>query len=727
MSNAAERTYCGVCVRLRDAVAYFEVRGQFDGTSILDLSHSSHALFPPHGEVELRPTPANPASRGDWMAFGVESYGPPAHAKFRAVHARRLLPFEDLADLGDPELVRSLLVEDGRVEDFAGPRYVRVGDREMVRIDIRQFTDGRWRASRETDLSSLPLWEYRPELRLTVSDSAGTTSVVDARTPLRQTGTTLWTSDADIVRRIVVAMRDKSDSEDAARRQFADALLRYADQLERGAELSGRGADPFAARRVLRLRRVASVLRDQQDLLQEYFDFLREDPEVKALIEQKIATAVEAETASQRASIRQALMLELNREMADIRDRRRAELEKSIGELSTEMMENLERQAAARSAKVDRQIAEREKGGLEELEHALGGKRAALEAEVSALESRRSALAADTATLEQAKEAFNAELRSLSEQQNRATEIVEKWTSIASALGAAPDSFTIARTSIPLPDRASEPPPQSLQPGDFENAVAGCSLLTDAGKNMLVRLAALMLAGEIPLLHGPECDDFIEIAQIFLSGGRNARLEADPTIIAFDDLWLRPGTQVATPIRQAVAEASADPARTHLCVISKADLSGARFWYPALAEKARRAELPPRLLICATLKDAKSEEATELVGLGLLLDIKDVIAPKASTVAPAMLRGPNAKIFELQVDLQRPDITSAVQLLASIGVPLGIREAERVARIFVAAGLLMKPAQAEALAQSVASRLSAAPQSSRSENNVIPLGGSARA
>ncbi len=55
MSNAGERTYCGVCVRLRDRVAFFDVRGQFDGASIRDLSHSSRALFPPSGEVELGP------------------------------------------------------------------------------------------------------------------------------------------------------------------------------------------------------------------------------------------------------------------------------------------------------------------------------------------------------------------------------------------------------------------------------------------------------------------------------------------------------------------------------------------------------------------------------------------------------------------------------------------------------------------------------------------------
>ena len=238
MSSARELTYFGVCVRLRNGSAYLEVRGQSDGDSIRDLSHSSHNMFPPQGEVELRANPATPVSRGDWMAFGVESFGPPGHTKFRTVEACRLLPFEDLTDIGDAESIRCLLVEDGRAEDFPGSRYVRIGEREMVRIDAEQGRDGRWRVSHETDLSALPVWEYRPELRLAMNDGARAVIVVDTRTAFRQIGATNWSSDAEVIRRIIGGMRAKTDSDDSARRQFAGAMLRYAEQLERGTESS---------------------------------------------------------------------------------------------------------------------------------------------------------------------------------------------------------------------------------------------------------------------------------------------------------------------------------------------------------------------------------------------------------------------------------------------------------------------------------------------------------
>ena len=201
MHNDTERAFYGVCVRLRDGIAYFEVRGQFDGASPRDLSHSSHNLFPPHGEVEVRCDPANPVGRGDWLAFRTEQYGPPGHVKFRGLDPSRLLPFEDLSDVGDAESVRRLLVEDGRVNDYSGSRYVRIGDREMVLVDIRQGEDRRWRIQPQTDLWRLAVWEYRSELRLIVRDGSNDIPIVDPNAEIRQVGTVMWSSDAELFAR----------------------------------------------------------------------------------------------------------------------------------------------------------------------------------------------------------------------------------------------------------------------------------------------------------------------------------------------------------------------------------------------------------------------------------------------------------------------------------------------------------------------------------------------
>jgi predicted transcriptional regulator len=726
VSHDTELTFCGVCVRLRDGMAHLEVRGQFEDGSTRDVSQSSYGLFPPHGQVELRSDPAAPVARGDWFAFRAEPFGPPTNIKFRAVDSSRLLPFEDMANVADVGAVRRLLIDEGRIIDFPGPRYVRIGEREMVLVDMRQGADGRWRVDPEADLWKLPVWEFKPALCLIVCDGAKEISVIDPRAGLRQIGTVMWSSDADLLRKLIAAMRDKSHEEDDVRSKFTDAVLQLAAQLESRAETSGAGIDFFLAQRVQRLREVAATLRGHPDVLQEYFDFLRQDPEVKALIEQKMAAAVETEIARQRAAIRETLTQELDREIENERARRKAELEKSIGELETDSMNELDRRLADRSAEVDRKVAEHEAQGLDELGRTLGAKRSALEADLSSLADRDSALEAEIAEQEKTKHILHAELRDLDEQQQRAIATVERWTSIASAasaLGNGPASSAGFRTSVPAPDRAGDPAPRQLRPEEFRAAVADCHLLTDAGKDALVQIAASMLAGEVPLLHGQECDDFIEIVQSFVAGGRHFRLEADPTIISFDDLWIRPGTQVATPLRQAVDDATG----TQLCVISKADLSGARFWYPPLADRARRSELPTHLLFCATLKDPKSEEAMEIIKTGLSFEATGLIAPKASVAAPLVLTGPTAEIFELHIENRSFDLAPAVGVLGTIAARLGICDAERIARIFAASRLLMRSDEADKFARDVAFRLAAAPVSERADTNVISLGGSSRA
>jgi hypothetical protein len=661
------------------------------------------------------------------MAFGVESYGPPGHTKYRAIYACALPQLEDLTVVGDSEAIRRLLVEDGLAESSAGLRYFRTAEREMVAVSIAQDSDGYWRASPARDLSRLPILECLPELCISANDGSKIITLLDARSPFRQIGTTNWSSDADVLRKIIVAMRDKTDPEDAARRQFADALFRYADQLERNAPEGDRGFDPFAARRILRVHRIASTLREKQEVLQDYFDFLKSDPEVRALIDGRIAAEVERQAGVERDLLREVLKLELEREISELRTRRQSELEKTIGELGTEMMSDLEKRTEARSIEIEQHIAEVEKRGLTELEASLGAKSSSLQAEVQALDARRAALGSETAELEGTRDALRTEIRILTEQQNRATEVVERWTSVATTLGNGPDAFAITQASVPTAQETAVRTPQRLRGGDFGQVVAGCSLLTEAGKEMLIRFVALMQAGEIPLLHGSQCEDFIEIARSLVSGGRLARLEADPTIISFDDLWIRPGTHVTTPLRQAAADAVGEAPKNCLCVISKADLSGARFWYPALADRSGRGQLPPGLLICATLKDPESEESAEFAKAGLLLEASDLIAPKAGAVAPAMLTGPSSKLFELEIESRPTDLTAAVTLLASMAMPLGIREAKRVARIFVAAGTLMEPAHAEELARSAALRILGMAASTATTGNVIPLGGSARA
>ncbi|MBQ4797291.1 hypothetical protein F9U41_25095, partial [Pectobacterium versatile] len=73
---------------------------------------------------------------------------------------------------------------------------------------------------------------------------------------------------------------------------------------------------------------------------------------------------------------------------------------------------------------------------------------------------------------------------------------------------------------------------------------------TPDGKSLMEQFLALMLAGECPLLYGSETQDFLVIAESLISSGRSIRQIADPTTITYEDLWVRAGNHLATPLYQ---------------------------------------------------------------------------------------------------------------------------------------------------------------------------------
>jgi hypothetical protein len=115
----------------------------------------------------------------------------------------------------------------------------------------------------------------------------------------------------------------------------------------------------------------------------------------------------------------------------------------------------------------------------------------------------------------------------------------------------------------------------------------------------------------------------------------------------------------------------------------------------------------------------------------IVLDIEGAIAPKAAAVAPAVLHGQNSKRFDLDIWNRPTDISAAVPILASLTSPLGIREAERVARIYVSALLALKAPDAEAFAREAAAQISSTVPPTDTSGipglKVVPLGGAVRA
>jgi hypothetical protein len=424
MPSERQTSFIGICVRTSDAAAFLDVRLQRHGAAIRDVSGSSRLLFPPRGEVEIARTSAA-LSVGDWVAFEVVSDAPQGASVLRVVEYRRLLPLEDLTELGSSEAVRRLLVEDGRANGVPGEVMIRVGERELVRIELVCEPDGRWRAAASEELRRLPVWRFDPKLCLSVSDAAHGMTVVDPSERFVQIGTLDWSRDADFVRRIIRSLTRVEAGEDEALRRFAEALGRFAAGLERGG--APKSADPRIAQEILRIRNLAALLRDEQDLLRGYYEALRNDAEVKSLLEAEVSAIARQTVEAERRILLDKLSVELEQDLAALRAQREVEIRRSGQEFGSEMARALERHRAADIAELEVALAERERQGREELEATLGAQRSALDAEVSKLEDQRGALFKQVELLGQRERELSASLEALTARETSVLENLERF------------------------------------------------------------------------------------------------------------------------------------------------------------------------------------------------------------------------------------------------------------------------------------------------------------
>jgi chromosome segregation ATPase len=421
MPAERQTSFIGICVRLADSAARIDVRMQRHGTTIRDVSGSSRLLFPPTGEVELADA-AGSLAIGDWVAFHVVSDAPQGASVPRVTEYRRLLPLEDFSELGSSEKARRLLVEDGRADSLPGEIMARLGEREMVRLKLVRESDGLCRAAATEPMRSLPVWRFDPKLCIPVAGGTQPASILDPSERFAQVGTLDWSRDADFVRRIIRSLTRAEAGEDEALRRFAEALGRFADGLERGAARRNL-VDARVAQEILRIRDLASMLREEQDVLAAYYEALRDDPEVESLLEIKVGEVAQQTIEAERNTIVERLTAEFEQDLAAMRAERVDEIRNSVRQLGGEMARELERRRSVRLAEFETELAERRRQGREELDATLGRERAALEADVASFSEQRVALFNQVELLGQRERDLSASIEALS---GREAEVEQK-------------------------------------------------------------------------------------------------------------------------------------------------------------------------------------------------------------------------------------------------------------------------------------------------------------
>ncbi len=651
--------YAGQCIKRHDVnmtVKVIAIRSQ-EGWSLLDAPHK---LFPKTGEVEVRLLPASRPHQNDWVSFQIAQKAP--RGKWRASIYRNLLPFLDLRDTGSLDALRSRLTEEG-VEgpDHAGFWVIRYSEDHIIKLTLMRSSDNRYRMATGEHFY---VYIYESEFMYWMPSNEGKVFLYELKRGIECQQELDWSPDEGYIKRIVRAM---SGAHDPSAEAIIGWLKRHADEVT--GKVGTSPEDKLAAQQAARSGELAKRLLADKRLLGELIDALLADPKLLSHLESETQSIAEQE----RKAIRTSLMNDLNQEIMAQREERLSEIDTRLklqekeqlealkNQLEQEMKSNklaLEQQAAIQQAELEAKLEARCNDLLQGLD-AIAEQRERLEGELGKINVQIETGHHTLAELQACESQAINEIERLKEE--AASIQIPKSVRLESVLRFNPSQ------NVPI-----------LGIADMHQAIESSILLTSAGKERMALFFALMLAGEIPVLHGPETQDFLLAAEALLSSGRSVRLEADPTVITFEDLWLRAGTQLPTALTHGLELTRGYEPTTILAVIERAERSGARFWLPALADRTRRGELPRRCFICITVEDVDCDEALAIRSQVPWLEARGTIAPAAPTLAPLAFAPANVR--QLDPGERPQDISPAMTAVAPFANQLTLANALRLAR-----------------------------------------------
>jgi hypothetical protein len=583
-------------------------------------------LFPRTGEVEFNEAEALSLRKGDWAAFHV---GPGTRNRAQAKHARRIYPYYDLSSGQTLLETRRQLSFDGITTDGEpGLWAIRFGADGLILANLAESKLGCLILSKSQNVYE---YDFHGGVVISVSSISESGKLfympdVDASPAYIHD----WTPDKQYIENVIQIL------------SCADSTAAIASWLrvhtnEQNGKLTSGVNDLLAAAQTLRAGELAKKLEEEDSLTRQFTEAVLRDQYIAQLLEHQIQKIAEEERVALRAEQYRSLDKEfsterlrrrevIETEMSVFEKTRKCELEEEIAQLRQLEAEKLQIDFAKKQA---------------DLERTLKQEKEYLENEISRLKDACAELCAQNAnqhqiltTLISEHKACLASLTDVKECTAQAKNELEKMD-----IAIAEKARRMAYSAIPevrLPAQA-----RVISCEEFGHSVRENKLLTPDGKILMTQFLALMLAGECPLLYGPETQDFLAIAESLISSGRSIRLVADPTMISCGDLWVRAGNHLATPLYQGLLLSESSYPRTILAVIERVECSAARFWLPALKEQLYGGDFPRRFLICGTIENEDCEETEKMKEQHLRLRMENVVIRNAIALSPLHLSSEN--------------------------------------------------------------------------------------
>ncbi len=651
--------YAGQCVKRHDLNVTVKViaKRSEEGWSFIENAKN---WFPKTGELEIRLASAAERQINDWVMFQVT---PKGKDRWKASTYRNLAPYLDLNESKDLATLKMLLTVDGIVTpDHSGFWMIRYCEDRVILLDLMYCSDGRYRISPGDNFC---VYRYELESIHVIPNESDRMNFYELKRSIECLEKIDWSPDGDFIKRLIRAM---TGAHDTGFELIVKWLKRHADSETGQVSLSPE--DRLAALQAARSGDLAKHLIAEKKLFSELFQILMADVRVRTELDKKIQLIAENERHTIRAEINKKfeaenLMLQ-ERKIADINDKLIAlEIQ-----LRNELHEKIELEKINSFIAMEEELASRQLVLQKELESQLTN----LQNEINNFDRLSISRKNDLESVEKQISDKNKILQNLNVQKMEITLEIKNLQEEALLLNI-PKSV---RLECALKFNHSQEA-LTLNKHDLKRKILGCPLLSNTGKQRMQQVIALMLAGETPILYGPQTHDFLAIAETLISSGKSVRLEADPTLINFEDLWLRAGTQLPTQLTYGLELVQIRKNVTTIAVIERADRSAARFWTTTLSDRVRRGGLPRRFLICITVENHESEESKAIRDRLPFIPIQDVISPAASAIAPIFWAGENVTQFD--PGDAPSDLSPATPLVTKYCNELSVINSQRLARV----------------------------------------------
>jgi hypothetical protein len=611
--------YAGRYIRRHDVIGEIEVIARREGQAWVAVENPEK-LFPRTGAIEIRGVATRQLRIGDWVIFQLAPRT--GRGLWKASQYRRLCQYKDLTGRGSmDEIHRALAVEGISGPESVGSWAIRVSKDALVQVELVRSGQVAVLAPGTTQVVA---YDFVSDNLLLMPCQGKFVELYDFDQDASPREIHDWSPETNYILRVVRALAIADTPEVNRIIAWLEAHAHRA-----GERLSLDSADLVAAHEAVRSGALAKRLSEDGHLLRALVDAIQRDGRVRELIER----CVEAIAEEERSTLHAQEKSKLESVLREREQQALEQLQEKIQSMEDASRRHLEDSLASRERDMEKSLAARSEQGLLELGELLGQQKRSLADEVGNLALSKTSLEAKAASLMEEVSDLEARSENLRHRQKEASEDLDRLLAARSLA-----KETGHRTDVIVPVSSPKTRGKSVSASEVNELILKTPLLTPHGRLLMQRFIILLLAGDVPVLHGPEVDAFLRIAETMISSGWSASMEADPTMITFEDVWVRAGTSAPTALSRAFQ--LCDPAgdTTYLAVIKNIERSGARFWFPTLVERSRRSEFSRRFLLAATVGDRQCEEALLISKEAIQLEIKLAIEVLAPRMAPLTIR-----------------------------------------------------------------------------------------